>query len=378
MTLGQLFINGDVKTGKVRHRVLGGVDMGNKEYFADWGQYHVLDSVGAEFNSYDPNYGVPANGFAQFNYSTPVESRALAVGGVIDQTYSSAYVQDELGFFDNKLRLTLAGRYTNVRQSEFGGAAKVAEQFTPRVGLSGSVNKATAIYALYDQAFIPQTGRLANNAEIKPITGDNMEVGVKKDWFDGRWNTTLSVYRIVKNNELTADPNSPPAAGLSIVMGQKTAEGVEFDLRGRIAKGFNLIANYAYTDSRITKAAAGLTDIQVGDIVPGYAKHTANGWLTYTFQRSALKGAGISGGVTYLSGRMTYWDISPDPKNVLPNYLKVDGGIFWEKENFRVTANLFNILNDYLYTGSYYKWLNAYYWQTEPGRNFRLSVNYKF
>lgn len=378
MTMAQVFLNGEVTTGSVRQRILAGIDVANKEYFADWGQYHMLDSVGAEFNTADPYYGTPVNGYPNFDYSTPLEERAQAAGGLMDQRYTGIYLQDELGFIDNKVRLTLAGRYTYVKQSEWGGDPKTAKHFTPRVGLSVSLNKYTSAYALYDQAFIPQSGRLSNGDDVQPITGNNMEVGIKRDWAGGRWSSTLSLYRILKNNELVADPNSPPSSGLSIELGQKRSQGVEFDVRGTIINGLSLITNYAYTDSRVVEVAEGITDVEEGDIIPGYAKHTMNAWLSYKIQNGFLKGTGLSAGFTYLAGRETYWDPSPDPNQNLPDYFKLDAGAFWEKDNFRITANIFNILDKYLYSGSYYAWLNAYYWQTDPPRNARLSISYKF
>lgn len=378
MTMGQVFINGDVTTGSVRHRILGGIDMANKEYFADWGQYHELDSLGAEFDTNAPYYGTPVNGYPDFDYSTPLEQRAQAIGGLMDQRYTGLYVQDELGFMNNRIRLTLAGRYTNVKQSEWGEGSKSAERFTPRIGISVSLDKQTSVYGLYDQAFIPQAGTLTNGDDVKPITGNNMELGIKRNWFDGKWNSTFTVYNILKENELTADPNSPPASGLSIELGQKRSKGVEFDVRGTIISGLNVVANYAYTDSRVTKVADGITDIQEGDIVPGYAKHTANMWLSYKIQSGLLKGTGVSAGFMYLAGRETYWDPSPDPNKTLADYFKLDAGLFWENDKFKVTANVFNVLDEYLYSGSYYSWLTAYNWQTDPPRNFRLSVSYGF
>lgn len=378
MTMAQVFVNGEINTGTIRHRILSGIDVANKEYFADWGQYHMLDSVGAEFNTLDPYYGVPVNGYPNFDFSTPLEERAQAAGGLMDQRYTGVYVQDELGLLDNKARLTLAGRYTYVKQSEWGGEPKDANHFTPRIGLSVSVNRGTSAYALYDQAFIPQAGRLADGDDVKPITGNNMELGLKRDWADGRWNSTLSVYQILKEHELTADPNSPPTSGVSIELGQKRAQGVEFDLRGTIVNGLNLIANYAYTDSRVTDVADGVTDVEEGDVIPGYAKHTVNGWLNYKVQDGVLKGSGVSLGFTFLSGRETYWDPSPDPDQNLPNYFKLDAGLFWERDDLKITANVFNVLNEYLYSGSYYSWLNSYYWQTDAPRNLRFSIAYSF
>src|SRR5690606_17761556 len=38
MTLGQAFLNGELITGTLNHKILTGVDLGNKKYFADWSQ----------------------------------------------------------------------------------------------------------------------------------------------------------------------------------------------------------------------------------------------------------------------------------------------------------------------------------------------------
>jgi len=378
MTMAQAFVNGEFNTGSVRHRILAGLDMANKSYLADWGQSHELDSVGAEFNTNDPDYGMPVNGAPDFDHSySSLEQRARASGGFINQQYTAGYIQDELGFFDNRLRVTVAARYTDVSQL-YGGPADKAQKITPRAGLSYSLNRNTAFYALYDQAFVPQTGQLASGGKVQPVTGNNMEVGAKKDWFEERWTSTLSVYRILKNNELTADPNSPPTSGLSVELGQKTAQGIEFDLRGTILKGFNVIANYAFTESKVTRVTEGVTVARVGDIVPGYATHTINGWLSYKIQSGILRGIGISAGCTFLGDRKTYWEMSSDPSQVLPDYFKLDAGIFWENKDLRLAANMFNVLDTYLYSGSYYSYLNAYYWQSEPGRNMRLSIAYKF
>lgn len=378
MKLAQVFLNGTVTTGKINHRILGGVDLGNKEYFADWSQSHALDSVGAEFDPWNPNYGTPVNGYPVWDRTLNLEARAAKGGGIIDQKYSGVYLSDELGFLDNTIRLTLAGRYTYVKQSNFGGGAQEAKHLTPRVGLSVSIDRNTSVYALYDQAFIPQSGRMANGKDVQPITGNNTEFGIKRDWLNGKWNTTLSVYRILKNNELTADPFSPPNSGLSIELGQKRAQGVEFDIRGSLIRGLSVVANYAFTEATVTKVANGVTSVKVGDIVPGYAKHNVNGWVSYKVPAGVLKGTGISGGVTWMMDRATSnWSETNNDQN-LPDYFKLDGGVFWEKDKIRLTLNVFNIMDKYLYTGSYYDWLNAWYWQSEAPRSLRFGVSYKF
>jgi len=384
MKLAQFFVNGQAKTGSIVHRILAGFDGGKKHYIADFNQSHDLDLASAPFNVNNPNYGFPGNGYPMFDRSRSLQVRGAANN--IDQKYLSAYLQDELGFFANKLRLTLAGRYTYVNQAAYSGTPKIAKKVTPRFGLSYSVDKNTSIYAVYDQSFVPQSGILRNGEENLPLTGTNYEAGIKKDWLDGKWNTTLSVYRIVKQNELAADPKSTPSQNFSIVIGEKRAQGFEFDLRGEITAGLKLIANYAYTDGKITEVAPGVTGMEVGDAVPGFSKHTSNAWLSYTLQSGVLKGVGINAGFTHLAGRAMGTFSGTNEERNLPNYFKVDGGLFWENKSLRINANVFNVLDKYLYTGAYYTgyWnapnydLGVYSWQAEAPRNYRLSVAYKF
>jgi iron complex outermembrane receptor protein len=379
MYLGQIFVNGKFNTGSVSHKILGGVDLGSKDYAADWGQSHDLDTVDIPFNVNSPNYGPPSNGLPAFDHTTPLSIRAKNAGGLMSSEYAAGYIQDELGFFQNKLRLTLAGRYTWISQASWGGAPIADSHITPRIGLSYSVTESLALYGLYDQAFTPQSGIIKSGESVKPLTGNNVEFGIKKDWFDGSWSTTLAAYSILKKNELTSDPANTPGEQYSVVLGEKRAQGIELDLRGKLFDGLNLIANYAFTESIVNKvdpAVSAATGIKVGDIVPGYSKHTANAWLNYTVQSGKIKGFGASIGGTFLDGRQTdTWSVGLQK---LPSYFKLDGGLSYETGKVKVTANVFNILDKYLYSGSYYSYLSAYYWQTEAPRNFRVGVTYKF
>ncbi|WP_200977542.1 TonB-dependent receptor [Echinicola sp. 20G] len=367
-TYGQVYLNGEVKTGSVNHRILTGLDMGTKEYMADWSQSHQLDSEEMPFDTDNPSYGFPANGLPQFDRSKSLKQRANTTA--ITQSYTGFYVQDELGFFDNDLRLTLAGRYTYVSQNSYGTTVDES-QVTPRVGLSYSFDSQTSAYALFDQSFVPQTGVLRGGEKPKPITGNNIEFGMKRDFFNGKWSTGLSVYRILKNNQLVPDPEDPNNQ-YSLQLGQTRAQGIEFDARGELAPGLVLVANYAYTDSEITKDTR---EDQVGNLVPGFSKHLANAWLTYKLNEGTLKGFGVSAGFTFQGDRST-WNWPGDGQMELPNYFKLDGGLSWENNNLTIRANVFNILDKYLYSGSAYA--TYYYYQAEAPRNARLSVGFKF
>ncbi|MCJ8208188.1 TonB-dependent receptor [Mucilaginibacter sp. RS28] len=370
---GQAFVSGEVKTGPIVHRILGGIDLGDKHYLADFNQSRSLDA-NKPFNIYNPNNGPAA--WAPFDETTPLKIRAN--GTDYWQTYQSGYVQDELGFFNQKLRLTLAGRFTHaVTNNPYSGRA-MNRKFTPRFGLSYSIDDATSIYGVYDQAFIPQMGRVRGGGTPDPITGNNIEGGIKRDWFNGKWSTSVSVYQIIKNNQLIADPDNP-TSGLQIALGQTKVNGVEFDARGEITNGLNLMVNYAYTNPRITKNEA--LPSAIGSPIPGFAKHVTNAWLTYRLQRGELKGLGFSAGYQWQLTRYP-WSLSTRQTDV-PNYFRVDAGASYIYKKYSLALNVNNLLNAYLFSGGhndYYSPQGAtvYTWQAEAPRNVRVTVGYRF
>lgn len=368
---GQFFINGKFNTGSIRHTLLGGLDLSYRDYFADWSQGAALGDT--TFNIYDPVYGtVSTSEMPQWDRTEDIRTRGVRYSN----GYSSLYVQDELAFFENKLRLTLAGRYTSIDYINPYSGNYQASKFTPRAGLSWSIRKDFAAYAVYDQSFVANPGLDYQGNNFDPLTGENMELGLKKDWFNGRFNTAVSAYQITKNNVLTTDVEHPdPVTGQFIYSkqtGQQQVQGIEVDVRGTILPGLDVVVNYAYTDARVTKDSDAAL---VGRKTAGATDHIQNTWLTYSVQKGTLKGLRANVGYQYQAGRSS-WFIFDGSENSLPNYFRMDAGIGYSVKQFDVSVIVNNVLNDYLYSGapSY----GMFYWQTEPGRNYRCTIRYRF
>jgi iron complex outermembrane receptor protein len=384
--LGQLFLNGQVSTGLVNHAILAGLDMGNKNYIADWNQSADIvgyeydqngDYVPAPFNIYNPVHGnIPQTALPSFDRSKPL--RARANGNIIGESYSSLYVQDELRFLRNKIRLTLAARYTNIKQHAYGTYSK-DDQFTPRAGLSVSLDKNTSVYALYDQAFVPQQGYDSLQKPLVPVTGNNIEGGIKRDWFGGKWNTTVSVFQIIRNNVVSSVPGPVYKA---VQTGQTKTTGVEFDLRGEIARGLNLTFNYAYTKAEVSKDEDAA---KIGGSVPGsgFAEQVSNTWLSYKLTRGKAEGLGLALGYQW-QGDRNAWDWGANTSAAqLPDYFRMDGALSWQNNKYHIALNVNNLLDKYLFLGAPYELdgnaaTTEYYYQVEPGTNFRLTIAYKF
>lgn len=367
--VGQFFVNGDVETGRIKHRILLGVDMGDKDYYHDWAQGGAI--VGSEgFNVYNPAYGkVPASAYPKFDRSLSIRERGVHYNNL----YTALYAQDEIRLLNDKLRFTLAGRYTSTGDEDPYSGKVTAGKFTPRIGVSYSLNKNTSVYAVLDESFIPQAGASYTGKSFDPITGTNKEIGLKREWLDGRWTASVAAYQITKNNVLTSDPVNQ---FFSVQLGQTKTQGIEFDVRGQLFTGLDVTINYAYTDGKVTKDTE---NQQVDRQLPGTDKHIANAWLSYRVSSGAAQGLGLSLGISHAAGRTSWYseyDKTIDP--AMPSYTRFDAAASYQFGKFGVALNVNNLFNADIISGAYYSWSKFYYWQAEAMRNARLSINYKF
>ncbi len=362
--LAQLYTTGSISGAGITHNILAGVDYSNKRYWADWSQGGAADTT-VPFNVFNPVYG---NGqLPVFDRSENVKTRGE--GNKQGNEIVAYYLQDEIGVIDNRLRLTLAARYTDATVFAYGNTTDNTK-ITPRLGLSFDITDDFTAYALYDQSFFPQFGASATGESFDPEEGKDIEGGVKKNWVNGKLRTSLTAYQITKQNILVADPEN---VNFSIQLGEIQSKGVEFDMNGQVTPELNVVLNYANTNVEITEDT---TPENVGKRVAGHAKHITNGWLNYSFKKqSKLDGFGLSLGYQYQVDRSS-WAWNADNQSALPDYFRLDGGVSWKNERMDVKVNVNNILNKHLYSGSSYG--SFLYWQSEPGTNFRLTVAYKF
>jgi len=388
----QLSIQGEVRTPGLVQRILGGVDMGNLKTWGDFTAKTPNDLLlgSGTFNIYNPVYGIPAANIPIFDRTKSLQTRSGSNVYATNLTYTGVYLQDELRFLEERLRLTIAGRFTHAVTVGKTNAAQMSDNvFSPRVGLSYSITNNFSAYTLYDQSFLPQAGTDFDGNIFKPVRGNNIEVGLKKDWFDGRWNSTLSVYKITKSNVLTPDLLHPdPAANWRVQLGEIQSKGIEFDLSGELARGLNLILNYAYTDAKVTKdATADPARNLIGSYLANSVKHITNGWLSYRFQKtgSVLDGFGLTGGYQFQFGRVVG---SNARESNFADYVRYDAGISYEKGRFGISALVNNLLDRRLMTQGSYTAVTAasaaqgnsnyYTYIYDMPRNARVTVTYRF
>lgn len=362
----QTYVNGMFNTGTVIHKVLAGIDANRKELLA----YSGYNDPAANQTLYpldvnNPVYGISFDSNRKEGRLSDIATNKQMV------SYYAVYAQDELNLLKDKLKLTVAARLTSSESKiEVPKYSNVTDLvLTPRLGLNYAIRPDFSAYALYDQTFTPQSGISAAGGAFQPLKGKNTELGLKKDWAQGKWNTTVSVYHIVRDNIIVSDP----VTNLQSQIGQTKTKGVEFDLKGEVAKGLNVVLNYAYTDSHISDDA---NKKYVNLSTPYRVRHIQNTWLNYKLPFKATRGIAISAGYQLQAGRAGRY---PQDGNLdLSDIFRVDGGIGWTARHLSINGIVNNVFNRRNYGSAWTRPTGLYAYVPLAPREIRLSVGYNF
>lgn len=115
---------------------------------------------------------------------------------------------------------------------------------TPFIGAVYDLSTNYSLYVSYAKLFNPQTQTDVNNKVLDPVTGANLEAGIKGEWYDGRLNATFALFR-------TRQDGLAEYAGHNLATNQDyyagidaTAKGFEFDVSGQLTDRWQLSGGY--------------------------------------------------------------------------------------------------------------------------------------
>lgn len=323
---------GKFSTGSVDHQLLLGL-----EYVRD---IRTDDCCkGAEVSGLDifnPVYGSPLPTILEPGNFTETTSDTVGI-----------YLQDQVALLSN-LKLLLGGRidFFN-RNSEVtdGESGELEEDdlnetpFSPRVGLVYQPIEPISLYASYSRSFVPSDSQTVGGDFLPPTRGTQYEVGIKSEFFDGRLSATLAAYEITKTNVATIDPDN---LDFSIAIGEVKSRGVEFDLAGELAPGWNVIASYFVNDAFVN---VGDENNPEGDSLVNAPEQGGSLWTTYEIQSGNLQGLGFGAGVFFVGDREA--ELPNDL--IIPSYVRADAAIFYKRDNWRIGLNFKNLFDKKYY-----------------------------
>jgi outer membrane receptor for ferric coprogen and ferric-rhodotorulic acid len=161
-------------------------------------------------------------------------------------------------------------------------------RFLPFVGATYDLSDTFSAYASFATIFNPQSELDATNHILDPIEGDNLEAGLKGEWFSGKLNASLAVFQARQKN--TAE-SAGFVDGRTIYRGvDAKSQGIEFEFSGELAPGLNATGGYTIMLIR------GEDDEAVRTFVP---RQTAR--LNFTYSPPALEALKLGVSAQYQS-----------------------------------------------------------------------------
>lgn len=354
------FMNYTIKTGKITHSLLAGVDYNN----FGWYKNDYRNSRTTRISILNPDYSndVPALDPANDFYDDNKQTTNL-VGG---------YLQDQISF-GKKFKLLFSLRHDSYKlkqtplssKDDLQGDTSNATAWLPRAGFVYMPLKNMSFYGSYNKSFNPQLSNSGGRGgPFPPRTAEQFEIGYKADLFRNFLSAMVSFYSISYRNILAADPLPNNPNHQSVVSGTKS-QGVELTLQGNI-KNLSVIAGYAYNDHTLT------SDNTLGKKGFRYVnapRNVANTWIKYNFTQS-LKGIGLGAGARYMSnqvGNLANQDF------LIPASTVIDAALNYGINRFNFQFNVNNLTNKRYFNGGLSRVTVA---SLGNPINFRFGFNY--
>jgi iron complex outermembrane receptor protein len=359
--------NGDFKIGNMRNRLVAGIDI----YSA------TTKSSGAPTLPFDViSVAKPGIAYTQLTKLALLDRfKGLSyTKSIAQQNIYSAYLQDVLNVTDRFLvmasvridRFDNPGTKNITRDTLTGKYAQTA--ISPKFGLVYQIVKEQlSVFANYMNGFqniAPVLQPDGTFSTFKPSQANQFEGGIKANLLNGKLNGSVSYYRINVSDITRMDVPDRPT--YTVQNGTQYSKGIEAEITANPWRGFNIIAGYAYNDSKIEKSNPTLDGFRPISAGPA---HTVNTWLSYRLYDGPLKGVGLGFGGNYASDNKVI--LSTTGEYALPAYTVLNAGISYDKPRFAVAFKVNNISNQDYWVG----------WSTtipQMPRNFNGSVALKF
>lgn len=237
---------------------------------------------------------------------------------------------------------------------------------TPYAGLIYDFNKTYSAYFSYASIFQPQTLRDISGQLLKPMEGEQYEVGLKGSYLDGRLQTSIALFQLTQSNRAIA---TDATFQFYEAAGRARSRGVDIRISGEIRPDWTIMAGYTYTNSEyLDKDSIDGSASAFSQIAP---EHLFKAWTNYQlpgqFERWQV-GAGINATSSLYGG-------SGNEKITQKAFFTADARASY-KFNDNVSLNL-NATN--IFDKKYFTPLTTYQGVVfGQGRRVSLSLNSKF
>ncbi|MCP1519639.1 outer membrane receptor for ferric coprogen and ferric-rhodotorulic acid [Pseudomonas migulae] len=179
--------------------------------------------------------------------------------------------------------------------NSFGEAhTSINRKVVPYGAIIAKLTPELSAYASYTGVFKPQSELDSDNSPIGPRKGKQYEVGLKREFYDGRLNASIAMFRIYDENRAQFNADT----GGNEAQGKARSQGWETELSGNLTDNWSIVTGYAFTTTKLLKSDDATEGSTFSTITP---KHNFNLWTKYEFADGPLKDFSVGGGVRVVS-----------------------------------------------------------------------------
>ncbi|WP_110996066.1 TonB-dependent receptor [Pseudomonas sichuanensis] len=236
--------------------------------------------------------------------ATPTPGRATRQDAEVytENRFTGVALADTLGFFDDRLLLTLGARWQRVKVDDWsndvkGNTAYDEEKVSPSGGVVFKVSEQFSLYASYMEGL--SQGKIAPSTSINsdqifaPFISRQVEVGAKYDL--GTFGLTASAFRI---KQPAYETNA--ATRVFGPNGKRENKGIELNVFGEPLKGVRLLGGVMFIDSELTGTVGGIADGNRAPATPEYNVSLGAEWDVPKVAGLTLTTRGIHSSSQYL------------------------------------------------------------------------------
>ncbi|MCG3656900.1 TonB-dependent siderophore receptor [Aliarcobacter butzleri] len=239
------------------------------------------------------------------------------------------------------------------------GNREFDDEITPYAGLVYDIDKNHSIYVSYTSIFKPTDRQDKDNNYLDPAEGKSYETGIKGEYFDGRLNTSLSIFRIEQTGfEDTGIPiASNPLKNAFERIDGVVSKGFELGVQGNLTDDFSLDFGLANFEAENPDGSKFNTDS---------SRTTANLWAKYTIDDYRF-GAGLNYKSKFYTG-------SGATKITQDEFMTTDLMAGYKiNKNLDLQLNINNVFDE-----KYYEGIGDNGMLYGDPRNFTLGMKYTF
>ncbi|WP_310888985.1 TonB-dependent siderophore receptor [Gluconacetobacter dulcium] len=309
-------LHGTFNTGPIHHTWVVGSDF--RHYNNPQNNTIACSLLNCSFATYYINLYHPQSVHYDPCMSTDPSSGCHVTGYNGAWTYfqEGVYFQDQMKW--KHLSVVLGGREDWFSQSshtyDFSarttrGASASQNAFTWRAGIVYQFDFGLAPYFSYSKSFKPQGATDFYGKLFQPLTGNQIEAGLKYKVPEKDILLTAAAYRIDEDHYLIADFDHP---GFSRDAGVVRSQGFEVAANANVTRDLRVIASYSFSDVRFRKNnlmqrafnpytwKSGPLTAEEGKTVPTTPRNMFSLFADYTVPASFVKGFGINWGLRYV------------------------------------------------------------------------------